>query len=163
MATVKYGLTTSCGCRCREITAARSLKHGFARRNAATSEYQTWTHIKGRCHNPKDRAFKWYGARGIQVCERWRASFEDFLADMGPRPPGLQLERTDNNKGYSPDNCRWATKVEQMNNMRQNRPVGGYSSIAQAARAHGIKQHTIAARLRRGWSSERAMTEPLHR
>jgi hypothetical protein len=73
--------------------------------------------MRYRCQNPKDRAYKWYGARGIKVCERWE-KFENFLADMGKRPPGLSLERVDNNKGYEPSNCIWATWTQQMRNRR---------------------------------------------
>src|SRR5690606_36132486 len=77
-------------------------------------EYQTWLRIKKRCHNPLDKSYPQYGGRGIEVCQEWRESFQAFLRDMGPRPsPHHSIDRLDGTKGYSPDNCRWATKEEQ--------------------------------------------------
>jgi hypothetical protein len=106
----------SCGCHRREQCGTMSRTHG----ETHSVEYTTWTSMTQRCFNPRNRAYKDYGGRGITVCERWRTSFEAFLADMGRRPaPGLSLDRIDNNHGYEPWNCRWATKFEQNNNKRR--------------------------------------------
>lgn len=136
---IRSGGTRSCGCLSREVhseslrrTAQEQATHGHARGNKTTAIYKCWRSMIDRCENPNLRAFKWYGARGIKVCERWRNSFTTFLADMGERPaPHLSLDRIDNNGNYEPGNCRWATWKQQMNNKRQRprvfnkRPLAG--------------------------------------
>lgn len=86
--------------------------------------YSSWKSMISRCNNPNDRAYPTHGGRGIKVCERWKA-FEEFLADMGDRPPGLTLERLDNNGDYEPNNCKWATWSEQNRNKRPWGSVSG--------------------------------------
>lgn len=86
-------------------------------KSGRTPEYVSWQAMKRRCLNKGYRNYKRYGGRGITVCERWRTSFDDFLADMGRKPtPKHQIDRIDNDKGYSPDNCRWATPKENCQN-----------------------------------------------
>lgn len=112
--------TQSCGCLTREATAKRCTTHGAAHRDRRAPEYGTWAAMKQRCQNPRSAKFPEYGARGITVCKRWSDSFEAFLADMGPKPsPRHTIDRIDNDLGYEPGNCRWATPTEQRLNQRR--------------------------------------------
>lgn len=127
-------------------------------------EYQVWLRMKGRCHTKTDKRYELYGARGIKVCKAWRNSFETFYNDMGPRPSDKHLlERKDNNKGYSPDNCTWATYHEQSRNKRNNVNIsfrGKTQCVTDWAKETGISKGTIRQRINNGWSVEKALTVP---
>jgi len=121
------GTTTSCGCFRIELHRTRprpdsqlSIKHGATRGASKgrrwTPEYVSWRAMIQRTTDPHHEHYKYYGARGIKICKRWLHSFQDFLADMGPRPTGTTLDRKKNHLGYSPSNCRWATWKEQARN-----------------------------------------------
>lgn len=120
---LRYNHTKSCGCLVYE---SRNLKHGNARnrQGLTSSEYYTWCAMKGRCLNQKNKDYRLYGGRGIRICERWLTSFDNFLADMGRRPsPQHTIDRIDNDGNYEPDNCRWATPLEQRHNQRRTQQI----------------------------------------
>ena len=116
------------------------LTHGMWR----TPEYAIWSRIIQRCKNPNASSYEYYGARGITI--EWN-SFEDFYKDMGPRPPGMTLDRRDNDKGYSKENCRWVTREVQQQNTRISKwwVIRGerYPSSGTAAKALGISRHRV--------------------
>jgi len=133
------------------------FKHGLR----WTPEHRIWCKIKERCSNPKAINYPRYGGRGITVCERWKDSFLNFYQDVGPRPsPKHSIERRDNLKGYSPDNCFWATTLEQANNKRSNTIVvfhGRAQSVASWCRELGLNYHRVRQRIYRNkWTPERA-------
>lgn len=114
-----------------------------------------------RCTNPNRHDFASYGGRGITVCEKWRDSFEAFFADMGEKPVGTSLDRINNNLGYQPGNCRWATKDQQMQNTRATRLItfnGQTMGLNAWAKHVGIGRQSLSDRLRRGWPLEKALT-----
>lgn len=119
--------------------------------------------MRARCENPEARRYCDYGGRGITVCERW-ADFENFLADMGRKPSlGHSIDRIDNDGPYSPENCRWATKTEQMRNRNSNRYLthGGETLLMiEWAERLGCPSSVIHKRITRGWSVEKAVTTP---
>jgi hypothetical protein len=116
--------------------------------------------MRKRCFDPSNKRFAHYGGRGIRVCKRWK-TFEHFFVDMGPRPsPEHSLDRIDNDGHYSPDNCRWATRLEQANNKTATHWIshdGRTQSLASWARETGIGFSTIRYRLNSGWPASRAL------
>lgn len=117
---LRSGQVSSCGCLGKERRQAANLVHGEASNKTSSAEYRTWAKMIERCENPKVINFANYGGRGIRVCERWRSSFEAFLADMGRKPsPKHSIDRyPDNDGNYEPTNCRWATAKQQRANRR---------------------------------------------
>lgn len=136
---------------------AHLYKHGLV----SHPLYGRWRRMIQRCEDPKAKDFRHYGGRGITVCERWRNSFEAFLSDMGDPPPGARLDRVDNNKGYSPDNCRWVNQSEQMKNTRVANLItynGVTKNLVDWAAEVGVAQATLKYRMKH-WPMDRAMTK----
>lgn len=145
-ASLANGSTRSCGC--LKVDEDRKNKHGMC----GTKTYTTWDSMIQRCGNPKNTSFKDYGGRGITVCERWH-TFANFLADMGEKPDGMQIDRERNNEGYGPGNCRWATPLQNIRNKRNTRfiSVGGREMcIAEAAEIFDIPWSRVATVSARG-------------
>lgn len=167
---LRSGHTVSCGCHWRDSQTGRnnsSWKHGHGRSGQLSAEYKIWRGIRQRCTNVNARVYPRYGGRGIKLCSRWANDFLAFLEDMGPRPSAEHsIERKDNGGNYEPGNCRWATKLEQSNNKRSNviiHALGKTLTIAQWARERGIPYSALRGRLNKGWTTERALTQPARR
>ena len=143
------------GRRCVECSKKKA-RNAYARR----PERSIWKNMRARCSDPKHAAYANYGGRGITVCQRWE-SFDSFLADMGPRPEGMTIERLDPDKDYSPENCIWASRKVQSRNRRDNRRItfGGRTlCLVEWSEETGIPAKTIRRRLKDGWTLERALT-----
>lgn len=159
---VRFGNTKSCGCLDRErrveFNRRTKRKHGMH----GSPEYRAWMGMKARC---KNKNLKDYGGRGITVYGPWQRSFEMFLKHVGLKPtPDHSLDRINNSKGYFPGNVRWATIGEQQRNRRGNHVfvIGGKKMCAEeAARALGIPNTAIYARLRYGWTTKRIIDTPI--
>jgi len=159
---LKRGVTKSCGC-LRVIAAKKAnSKHG----QFGTRLYNIWGGMKDRCDNKKSKDYPNWGGRGIALCEEWE-TFEPFYkwAMANEYSPLLQIDRKDNEKGYSPDNCRWVTCKENNNNRRSNHNItynGATKTLTQWSEITGISKNALGARLRRyGWSVEDALTIPI--
>ena len=158
---LKGGRVKSCGC-LRADNMRRVQGHLATHLKTGTREFKSWDAMLQRCSNPKNASWALYGARGITVCKRWE-KFENFLADMGERPQGSSLDRINNDDGYHPKNCRWATHKQQMRNRRTARLITWNSKtmgLSSWAEAMGLPEHTIRARLQAGWTVEKTLTAP---
>lgn len=119
---LRNGHSTSCGC---NKDSSEKVTHGHKRRLCTSRTYSTWRNMWNRCTNPKMDNYKYYGGRGITICDRWK-DFNLFLADMGERPEGMFIDRINNNKGYSPENCKWSDRIDQGQNKN---PYGNIINI----------------------------------
>lgn len=155
------GISGSCGCLLSEVTTIRNKKHGMSH----TKEYRAWQSMFTRTSTlaSDTNNIRNYSMRGIGICSRWN-SFENFYEDMGDRPSGRHsIDRIDNNGEYSPDNCRWATPTQQMNNTRQNVRIeldGITMTLKQWADHLGVSYRLVYCRFRRGWTAKDALYVP---
>lgn len=157
--TVRKGRVKSCGCFNHAKIGEFARKHGKSR----SPEARIWAGMRNRCRNPNANGFNLYGGRGISVDPAWD-TFEQFLADMGPRPsPRHSLDRIDNEKGYGPANCRWATQSQQCRNQRKTIKVtafGKTQAIKDWAEELGIPSRRLSGRWENGWRGEELLTRP---
>jgi len=162
------GYTTSCGCYQRERVAEANTVHGMAQRGKQHPMYNTWARMIQRCENPNNKPYKYYGGRGITVCEEWHNSaiFIDWALANGWQK-GLTLDRIDNDGNYEPSNCHWVTRKEQARNRRSNRRItfnGKTQALAQWAEEVNVKDKILWDRINKyHWPIERALTEPVRR
>lgn len=148
---LRAGKQKSCGCQLGAPT------HRMSR----VPIYWLWQNMIRRCTDPKNHAYKDYGGRGISVCDRWR-SFDNFFADMGEKPAGASLDRIDNNLGYSPENCRWATWKTQHRNRRTNKYIeidGVTRTLAEWCEIYHQPYPRILRRIKFGMSPKAALSE----
>jgi hypothetical protein len=163
---VRTGHTKSCGCYNSKVASARMKTHGRSK----TREYDTWLNMNRRCRDKNNTAYKNYGGRGINVCDSWRESFENFLNDMGKAPSSKHtIDRINNDGGYGPENCRWATREQQNNNYSRNIFIdidGKRQSLKKWCDELGLLYQTTRQRIKTlGWTPEEALgfKEPANR
>lgn len=145
----------SCGCMRNKLISQNTVKHGMSHHPL----YSVWDTMIARCHRKSHKSNRRYSARGITVCEAWRKSFIAFRDDMViGYAKGLQLDRIDNAKGYSKENCRWATTKQQANNTSYNIKINtpdGQMNVCEAADKYGIKRTTLLNRIKSGWPEDK--------
>lgn len=155
---LKSGNSSSCGCLHSERTVKRNLIHGKAK----SSTWNAWIGMRERC-SPHSKNARWYSKRGIKVCAHWQ-KFENFLGDVGERPEGAQLDRINNDRGYEPGNCRWATPTQNSRNRSNNTVLtymGKSMCVAAWAERLNLPRYVISNRLRYGWPVARVLSEPV--
>lgn len=145
------------------VSGPKRATHG----DTYSKEHRCWATIKRRCYNLRCSKYKYYGGRGITVCDRWLRSYENFLEDMGRAPsPDHSIDRINNDGNYEPLNCQWATMQEQNNNRRCSRYLthdNQTRTLSEWSRFTGINSKTLHKRLKNGWSVEKAITTPRER
>jgi hypothetical protein len=149
----------------KRIEDGDNVRHGHCV-GKFSATYRSWRGMINRCELPSDKYYPQYGGRGIKICERWRASFEAFLEDMGEVPDGYTIERDDRNGHYEPTNCRWADRRVQANNRSSNRLLTHDNmtlTASQWAERLNLDPRLIYNRLRLGWSDADVLTRPIRR
>lgn len=164
---LNHNHTKSCGCYHRDRTGETHTVHGlyYDENGKRTKLYHVWGMMRQRCNNPNNASYKDYGGRGIKVCKEWDRykNFYEWAYANGYKE-GLTIDRIDNDGDYKPSNCRWVTRQEQCLNTRYNRYLeydGKRQTLTEWAKELGMESHVLSTRLRRGWSVERALTQPV--
>lgn len=161
VSSIARGDSASCGCLQKQVATARWTTHGLM----GTRAHACWKSMKARCLNPLETGYKYWGGRGITICEKW-LTFEGFFEDMGEAPEGMTIGRRDNDGNYEPGNCRWETQVQQQRNRRSNRRLswrGETLCVSEWSERLGISRRTIQSRLADGWDTERSLATPARR
>lgn len=160
---LKSGASKSCGCLQKELARSANLIHGHSNKNI-TKEYRAWKHIRKRCYSVNCKDYKDYGGRGIRVCERWLESFQNFLNDMGNAPSkDLSIDRIDNDGDYEPNNCRWATTIEQAGNKRKS-IIYQDICLKEYCRQNNLNYGAIYQRIKKcNWSIKEAISTPIQK
>jgi hypothetical protein len=157
---IKSGNTKSCGCMRKQMIVDKNFKHGYAKQPM----YNVWCTVKDRCLNPNNKSYANYGGRGICLSKDWD-DYKNFHRDMSfTYKHGLTLERVDNEKGYSKDNCVWASRITQCNNTRRNHLIeyeGKILTVSQMSREYNMKPYIVQKRISSGWSIEKALLTPI--
>ena len=157
---LETGKNKSCGCYRSDVSTERATTHGLS----SSTEYAIYCSIKARCLDKDNPAYDRYGGRGIKLCRRW-LKFENFIADVGRRPSlDHSLERRNNNKGYNPKNCYWATLMDQAKNTRTNVFLvhnGQRRHLSEWARVTGISLGTIRSRIKKGFTTTQILETPM--
>lgn len=153
------GGTSSCGC--SRIKNTGLYKHGLSN----TKLHGLWRNIKDRCYNPRNKSYRFYGERGIKMCDEWFVDFVAFYewSHQNGYKDGLQIDRIDTNGDYSPDNCRWVSKITQANNTRRNLNItmnGQTKTMAEWCKELGLNYHSVQTRTYKGWDPILALTTP---
>ena len=156
--------TKSCGCLNKELTIKRNLKHGEKTRGTKNRLYNIWADMRKRCNNQNRKDAKNYLQKGIKVCEEWNdfSNFKKWAIKNGYND-NLTIERIDNSKNYCPENCKWISRSEQSKNRTTNHYItfnNQTKTLTDWAKEIGINRTTLNARLKRGWSIEKALTTP---
>ncbi len=164
---LKNGIQKSCGCIKPIMIIGTKVGNGVIHGDSHKRLHNTWLGMKARCFNKNEPRYKWYGERGIIVCDEWKhdyLAFKEWALNNGYSEE-LTIDRIDNNKGYSPDNCRWVDVKTQQNNRRSNRFITAFNethTLMQWSEITGINSNAISRRIKSGWEIERALTEPIH-
>jgi hypothetical protein len=161
---LRFGRHSSCGCYQKERASVANKTHG----ESNTRLYSIWCAMIARCENKGAESYRNYGGRGISICEEWRSdftAFRDWSLEQG-YDDTLSIDRIDTNGNYEPSNCRWATRSVQMNNTRRSKRYtyrGETKTLKEWSDSEGIEYRFLKSRLARGWTIEKALTEPKRR